>query len=121
MSRRVASARARKSRSTSASVRSICTTIWLYVRCGRSCCQPGTVTDMAYDQELADAIRELLGTEPDITETKMFGGIAFLAPGNMAIFASGQGGALVHVDPEYSQRLVGSTAAPAPCRSWRVP
>jgi TfoX/Sxy family transcriptional regulator of competence genes len=66
---------------------------------------------MAYDQELADTIRELLAAEPDVTEKKMFGGIAFLAQGNMAISASGQGGALVHVDPEESQRIVGSTAA----------
>jgi hypothetical protein len=54
---------------------------------------------MAYDTELADRIRFLIGTRPGITEKKMFGGLAFLAGGNMAISASGQGGALVRVDP----------------------
>ena len=48
------------------------------------------MTDMAYDHDLADAIRELLESEPGITEKKMFGGIAFLAQGNMAISASGR-------------------------------
>jgi hypothetical protein len=50
---------------------------------------------MAYDEELAARIRELVGTEPSLNEQKMFGGIAFLIGGNMAIAASGQGGILV--------------------------
>jgi len=54
---------------------------------------------MAYDTELADRIRFLIGTGPGVTEKKMFGGLAFLVRGNMAISASGQGGALVRVDP----------------------
>jgi hypothetical protein len=54
---------------------------------------------VAYDIELADRIRFLIGTGPGITEKKMFGGLAFLIGGNMAISASGQGGALVRVDP----------------------
>jgi TfoX/Sxy family transcriptional regulator of competence genes len=61
---------------------------------------------MAYDAELADRIRFLIGTWPDITETKMFGGLAFLAGGNMAISASGQGGALVRVDPADTTALI---------------
>jgi hypothetical protein len=65
---------------------------------------------MAYDEELADRMRELLGAEPNLTEKKMFGGLAFLIGGNMAIAASGQGGALVRVDPEQSDRLVETTA-----------
>ena len=58
---------------------------------------------MAYDEELADRIRELLAGEPGLTEQKMFGGLAFLIGGNMAIAASGQGGLLrgwLRVDAE---------------------
>jgi hypothetical protein len=54
---------------------------------------------MAYDEELAEHLRELLGDEPRLSEKKMFGGLAFLIGGNMAIAASGQGGILVRVDP----------------------
>ena len=66
---------------------------------------------MAYDEELADRIRELVGDEPNLKEQKMFGGLAFLIGGNMAIAASGQGGILVHADPEESEALVASTDA----------
>src|SRR5436305_508372 len=66
---------------------------------------------MAYDEDLADRIRELLGAQSGVTEKKMFGGLAFLIEGNMAIAASGQGGALVRVDPAQSERLVSSTKA----------
>jgi TfoX/Sxy family transcriptional regulator of competence genes len=66
---------------------------------------------MAYDEELADRIRELLGDRGGLTEMKMFGGLAFLIGGNMAIAASGQGGILVHVDPDESDELVASTPA----------
>ena len=54
---------------------------------------------MAYDDELANRIRELIAAEPGVTEKKMFGGLAFLVGGNMAVSASGQGGLLVRVDP----------------------
>src|SRR5512133_2832167 len=66
---------------------------------------------MAYDEELADRIRTLLGDRADLTEQKMFGGLAFLIGGNMAIAASGQGGILVRVDPEESDELVAKTPA----------
>jgi TfoX/Sxy family transcriptional regulator of competence genes len=66
---------------------------------------------MAYDEQLADRIRDLLGGEPDVTERKMFGGLAFLIGGNMAVAASGQGGALVRVDPAESDALVATTNA----------
>jgi hypothetical protein len=59
---------------------------------------------MAYDEDLADRIRELLVDESDVTEKKMFGGLAFLIRGNMAIAASGQGGLLVRTDPTKSDR-----------------
>jgi TfoX/Sxy family transcriptional regulator of competence genes len=61
---------------------------------------------VAYDTELADRIRFLIGTGPGVTEKKMFGGLAFLVGGNMAISASGRGGALVRVDPDESSALI---------------
>jgi TfoX/Sxy family transcriptional regulator of competence genes len=66
---------------------------------------------MAYDEELADRIRELLPAEPGLTEQKMFGGLAFLVGGNMAVGVSGQGGLLVRVDPAETDELVESTPA----------
>ena len=66
---------------------------------------------MAYDEELATRIRELIGGEANLTERKMFGGLAFLIGGNMAIGASGQGGILVRVDPAESDALVAKTSA----------
>ena len=66
---------------------------------------------MAYDEELADRIRELIGKERGLSEKKMFGGLAFLIGGNMAVAASGQGGLLVRVDPDRSDRLVASSKA----------
>jgi TfoX/Sxy family transcriptional regulator of competence genes len=66
---------------------------------------------MAYDEDLADRIRELVGRERGLTEKKMFGGLAFLIGGNMAIAASGQGGILVRVDPDDSDKLVSTTKA----------
>lgn len=66
---------------------------------------------MAYDEELASRIRELIGGESGLTEQKMFGGLAFLIGGNMAIAASGQGGVLVRVDPAQSDALVAKTTA----------
>ena len=66
---------------------------------------------MAYDEKLAERIRELLADEPNVREQRMFGGLAFLIGGNMAVAASGQGGALVRVDPEQSDELVAKTEA----------
>ena len=63
---------------------------------------------MAYDESLAAEIRKLV---PDATEKKMFGGLAFLINGNMAVAASGQGGMLVRVDPAESDELVRTTRA----------
>ncbi len=66
---------------------------------------------MAYDEDLADRIRELLSDVSGLTEKKMFGGLAFLVGGNMAVAASGQGGVLVRVDPAKSDDLVAKTHA----------
>ena len=61
---------------------------------------------MAYDEDLANRIRELMAGEAGVTEKKMFGGLAFLIGGNMAVAASGQGGLMVRVDPEETDSLV---------------
>jgi TfoX/Sxy family transcriptional regulator of competence genes len=66
---------------------------------------------MAYDERLAQRIRDLIADQPALTEQKMFGGLAFLIGGNMAVAASGQGGILVRADPEQSARLVETTPA----------
>ena len=66
---------------------------------------------MAYDEDFADRIRELVIGEQHITEKKMFGGLAFLVGGNMAISASGQGGILVRVDPRETGKLVSGSKA----------
>ena len=66
---------------------------------------------MTYDADVADRVRDLLAGERDLTEKKMFGGLAFLVAGNMAVAASGQGGLLVRVDPTGSDRLTQTTTA----------
>jgi TfoX N-terminal domain len=66
---------------------------------------------MAYDEVLAGRIRELLTDEPALAEKRMFGGLAFLIGGNMAVSASGQGGLLVRVDPADSEDFPGSADA----------
>lgn len=66
---------------------------------------------MAYDEDLADRVRELVDGESGVSERAMFGGLAFLVGGNMAIAVSGQGGVLVRVDPTDADRLVATTRA----------
>ena len=66
---------------------------------------------MAYDEEIAERIRELVSAQPGVSERKMFGGLAFLIGGNMAVAASGQGGILVRVDPEQADSLAADTDA----------
>jgi TfoX/Sxy family transcriptional regulator of competence genes len=75
-----------------------------------------------YNEDLAGRIRELVGGESGLTEQKMFGGLAFLIGGNMAVAASGQGGVLVRVDPGQSDALVASTnARPMEMRGRQMP
>jgi TfoX/Sxy family transcriptional regulator of competence genes len=77
---------------------------------------------MAYDEELAQRIRALVIDEGGVTEKKMFGGLAFIVAGNMAVAASGQGGALVRVDPAKSEELVATTnARPMEMRGRSMP
>ena len=66
---------------------------------------------MAYDEQLASRIRDHVAGTSGLTEQRMFGGLAFLVGGNMAVAASGQGGLLVRVDPAQSDELVTSTPA----------
>ncbi len=66
---------------------------------------------MAYDEDLANRIRAVLGPEPGLTEKKMFGGLAFLLGGNMAVVASHHGGVMLRIDPDESERLVATGPA----------
>ena len=61
---------------------------------------------MAYDEDLANRIRELIAAEPDVVEKKMFGGLAFLIGGHMSVSASGRGGLLLRVEPEQTDSLL---------------
>ena len=60
---------------------------------------------MAYDEDLANRIRELLADEESVTERKMFGGLAFLIGGHMAVSVSGRGGLLLHVERADTEAL----------------
>jgi TfoX/Sxy family transcriptional regulator of competence genes len=61
---------------------------------------------MAYDEDLANRIRELIAGEDGVTEQRMFGGLAFLIGGNMSVAASGQGGLMLRVDPGETDALL---------------
>jgi TfoX/Sxy family transcriptional regulator of competence genes len=61
---------------------------------------------MAYDEDLANRIRELIAVEDGLTEKKMFGGLAFLIDGNMSVGVSGTGGLMVRIDPAETDTLV---------------
>ena len=70
-----------------------------------------TIVGMAYDQKLAGRIRQLIGSDLELTEKKIFGGLAFLIRGNMATAASSEGGAMVRVNPAQSEILMATTKA----------
>lgn len=61
---------------------------------------------MAYDEDLAARIREIMAAEPGFTEKKMFGGIGFMLRGNMAVGADSRGGIMLRVDPDRGRELV---------------
>jgi len=79
---------------------------------------------MAYDEELANRVRELVGREPGIAEKRMFGGLAMMLNGHMAVVIRGKGGLMVRVDPVQSDRLAGERGAQTtemkgrPMRGW---
>ena len=62
---------------------------------------------MAYDEDLANLVRECLADEDGITEKRMFGGLAFLIGGRMSVAVSREGGLMVRVDPEATDTLLG--------------
>lgn len=66
---------------------------------------------MAYDEDLANRIREVLSETAPITEQAMFGGLAFLVDGHMAVAVSGRDGVMVRVDPDDAPRLTADGAA----------
>jgi TfoX/Sxy family transcriptional regulator of competence genes len=66
---------------------------------------------MAYDEDLADRVRELLATEAGVIEKRMFGGLAFLVGGHMSVSVSGQGGLLLRCDPVETDALLGKPYA----------
>ncbi len=61
---------------------------------------------VAYDVDMADRLREILASEPGVVEKPMFGGLAFMVAGHMAVSARGQGGLLLRVDPVQTDTLV---------------
>lgn len=67
---------------------------------------------------LAERIRDFTDGDRNIEEKKMFGGLAFLNNGNMAVAASGQGGLLVRVDPDESDALAKDVKTKAQLGRW---
>jgi TfoX/Sxy family transcriptional regulator of competence genes len=61
---------------------------------------------MAFAQDLADRLREVVAGESGVSEQRMFGGLAFLINGNMGVSASGQGGLLLRIDPQATQAML---------------
>lgn len=71
---------------------------------------------MAYDEQLAQRIRELLGEEPELSERKMFGGLAFLVAGHLAVAADSAGGVLLRVAPQHGADLLDEHVRPMQMR-----
>ena len=61
---------------------------------------------MAYDEDLANRIRELVLMERGVSEKRMFGGLAFLIDGKMSVTVSRLGGLLLRVDPAETDALL---------------
>jgi TfoX/Sxy family transcriptional regulator of competence genes len=68
---------------------------------------------MAYDEDLANRVRELMAANDELTEQRMFGGLAFMIGGNMAVAVSGQGGLMVRVDRGDTEALLAKPHARA--------
>ena len=66
---------------------------------------------MPYDVDLTDRLREMLANRPDIEEKRMFGGVAFLLDGHMAVAASSKGGLLLRTDPAQTESLLADPRA----------
>jgi TfoX/Sxy family transcriptional regulator of competence genes len=65
---------------------------------------------VAYDEGLATRLRELIGDEPALVEKKMFGGLAMLLAGNMAVGVHGDG-LIVRTDPGQHEQLLAEAGA----------
>ncbi|MBS1860474.1 MAG: TfoX/Sxy family protein [Actinobacteria bacterium] len=78
---------------------------------------------MAYDERLADEIRErLAGVDGEVEEKRMFGGLGFMVDGNLAVAASRRGGLLVRTDPEDAEEVLAlSGAEPMEMRGRKMP
>lgn len=61
---------------------------------------------MAYDEDLANRVRELVLSGPGVTEKRMFGGLAFMINGNLSVSVSGRGGLMLRVDPADADELL---------------
>lgn len=78
---------------------------------------------MAYDEQLADEIRTIIGEHPGVSEREMFGGIAFLINGNMAVGVSGRE-LMVRVGKDHHDEAVARPGARTfdmgarPMRGW---
>jgi TfoX/Sxy family transcriptional regulator of competence genes len=66
---------------------------------------------VAYEEHIANRIREVVAGEAGVTEKRMFGGLAFLINGNMSVSASGRGGILLRVDPAETDALIAAPHA----------
>ncbi|WP_433281958.1 TfoX/Sxy family protein [Micromonospora sp. CA-244673] len=75
---------------------------------------------MAYDEDLADRVRELVEREPGFAEKRMFGGLAMMVRGNMAVVVRGAGGLMVRIDPTESERLEAEPGAQATVMRGRL-
>lgn len=66
---------------------------------------------MAYDEVLAERVRDLLAGEHDLVERRMFGGLAFILAGNMAVAVVGQGDVMLRCDPAAVESLLADPRA----------
>lgn len=60
---------------------------------------------MAYDEALADRVRDTLGARADVSERNMFGGVAFMVGGNMAVGVIGED-LMVRLDPADAEKAL---------------
>ena len=74
-------------------------------------CSAGNTAVVSYDVDLADRLREILASEPAVVEKRMFGGLAFMVAGHMAVSATGQGGLLLRIDPAQGDALLADSRA----------
>jgi len=64
---------------------------------------------MAFDESLADRVRDALSARDELTERKMFGGIAFMVGGNMAVGVI-EDDLMVRLDPSDAEKALAEPA-----------